>query len=109
MTGLRIDHVDGLYDPRRYLEDLQRPRDARRQTPRLPRPATSTSSSEKILTGAEELPADWPVHGTTGYELLNAINGLFVDPLGLRLIERGYRRFARGAAPSTICSTAPRS
>ena len=52
---------------------------------------------EKILTGAEELPLEWPVQGTTGYELLNVVNGLFVDALGLRLIERGYRRLREGS------------
>jgi len=51
---------------------------------------------EKILVGAEELPEEWPVEGTTGYELLNAINGLFVAPAGLRLIERSYRRLREG-------------
>jgi (1->4)-alpha-D-glucan 1-alpha-D-glucosylmutase len=97
VTGLRIDHVDGLFDPRRYLEDLQRPRDGE--------PAAATPAGarrvyvvvEKILTGAEELPIEWPVQGTTGYELLNMVNGLYVDPLGLRLIERGYRRLREGS------------
>jgi (1->4)-alpha-D-glucan 1-alpha-D-glucosylmutase len=94
VTGLRIDHVDGLYDPRRYLEDLQRPRDGETEATPSRRLYVVV---EKILTGAEELPAEWPVHGTTGYELLNAVNGLFVDPLGLRLIERGYRRLREGS------------
>src|SRR6185437_1283717 len=92
VTGLRIDHVDGLWDPRRYLEDLQRPHagdreDADQADAPPARPLYVVV--EKILVGAEELPEEWPVEGTTGYELLNAINGLFVDPAGLRLIERG--------------------
>ena len=47
---------------------------------------------EKITTGAEELPTDWPIHGTTGYELLNMVNGVFVEPGGFRLIDRSYQR-----------------
>ena len=97
VTGLRIDHVDGLFDPRRYLEDLQRPRDGEQRPPRRPPPAAVYVVVEKILTGAEELPTEWPVHGTTGYELLNVVNGLFVDAPGLRLIERGYRRLREGS------------
>src|SRR5262249_18814223 len=96
VTGLRIDHVDGLWDPRRYLEDLQGPHegDGDGRAGAHARPIYVVV--EKILTSAEELPEEWQVQGTTGYELLNAINGLFVDPSGLRLIERGYRRLREG-------------
>jgi len=102
VTGLRIDHVDGLLDPRRYLEDLQRPREAATDTA-APDSAGPPGARdvyvvvEKILIGAEELPSEWPIHGTTGYELLNVVNGLLVDALGLRLIERGYRRIREGS------------
>ena len=51
---------------------------------------------EKILSGDELLPRDWPVHGTTGYEFLNVINGLFVDSGGARAIERLYQRLREG-------------
>ena len=97
VTGLRIDHVDGLFDPLRYLAELQRPRDGE---PDATLPADTRQLYvvvEKILTGAEELPTEWPVHGTTGYELLNVVNGLFVNASGLRLIERGYRRLREGS------------
>ncbi|HVV49130.1 MAG TPA: malto-oligosyltrehalose synthase [Polyangia bacterium] len=100
VTGLRIDHVDGLLDPRRYLEDLQRPRQGDGDPDAEPPPPDGRRLYvvvEKILTGAEELPPEWPIHGTTGYELLNAVNGLFVEPVGLRLIERGYRRMREGS------------
>ena len=73
MDGLRIDHPDGLYDPRGYLRELQ----ARGLAPR----ATSRRFYvlvEKILTGDEPLPDDWPVAGTVGYDFLNRLNGLFV-------------------------------
>ena len=64
VQGLRIDHPDGLADPRGYLE-------------RLPGPAWV----EKILEPGESL-RDWPVEGTTGYEFANDVTALFVDPRG---------------------------
>lgn len=48
---------------------------------------------EKILEPGERLPADWPVHGTTGYDFLNALNGLFVDRTQARTLDRVYSRF----------------
>ena len=92
ITGLRIDHVDGLLDPLRYLCDLQRPRDGEPPAPSGSDPRRIYVVVEKILTGAEELPADWPIHGTTGYEMANALNGLFVEPAGFRAIDRAYQR-----------------
>src|SRR5262249_19597812 len=72
VTGLRIDHPDGLFDPAKYFEMLQ----------------TLAGGvwivAEKILSGRERLPARWPVHGTTGYNFLNQVNGLFVDPSSAR-------------------------
>jgi (1->4)-alpha-D-glucan 1-alpha-D-glucosylmutase len=64
VDGLRIDHVDGLLDPAVYLEKL--PRDAYLVV-------------EKILMGNERLRSDWPVDGTTGYDFLGLVGGLFVD------------------------------
>ncbi len=92
ITGLRIDHVDGLLDPLRYLQDLQQPRDG--EPPPLPGadPRRTYVIVEKILTGAEELPPEWPIHGTTGYEMANVINGVFVDRAGFRLLEHAYQR-----------------
>ena len=77
-AGLRIDHVDGLRDPTGYLEALRAHTDA-------------YVVVEKILERDEPLP-DWPVQGTTGYEVLNLINGLFVDPAGFDRLEQAYRR-----------------
>jgi len=71
VCGLRIDHVDGLRDPRGYLEELRRHAD---------RPIHVFV--EKILEGDESLPPDWPVDGTTGYEFLADVGGLLVDPAG---------------------------
>lgn len=82
VDGLRIDHPDGLADPAGYLERL------------------STASGgvwtvvEKILTGPEPLPAGWAVAGTTGYDALHRIDGLFVDPVGAAELLDGYREYA---------------
>ncbi len=68
IDGLRIDHPDGLADPRGYLRRL----------------ADATGGAwvvaEKILESGEELPPDWPCAGTTGYDALALVDGLFLDP-----------------------------
>src|SRR4029078_11348562 len=84
ITGLRIDHVDGLMDPSRYLERLQRAcaavSDAATAAVTEDAAAAGRLQTyvvvEKILSGDETLPREWPVHGTTGYEFLNLVNGL---------------------------------
>ncbi len=91
VDGLRIDHPDGLYDPAQYFERL-------RQGLKSEVAATSNSKPpyvviEKILTGEEKLPKDWPVDGTTGYDFLNLVNGLFVDPESVGKMDRIYRMF----------------
>lgn len=96
VTGLRIDHVDGLYDPADYLNKLQRW--ARKE---LPTASDATDRPlyvlvEKILGVNEELPANWPVFGTTGYEFLAWLNGLFVDPTNERAFDAIYTRFIGG-------------
>ncbi|MDF2705790.1 MAG: treY [Nonomuraea muscovyensis] len=70
IDGLRVDHPDGLADPRGYLRRLRA------------RTGGAWTVVEKILIGEERLPADWPCDGTTGYEVLNRVNRLFVDPAG---------------------------
>ncbi|RPJ83828.1 MAG: malto-oligosyltrehalose synthase, partial [Acidobacteria bacterium] len=91
VSGLRIDHPDGLFDPQQYFQWLQGL--AARSAP----PGTDASRglyvvAEKILSRGEELPPSWPVCGTTGYNFLNELNGLFVDPAGARELHRIYRR-----------------
>lgn len=77
VCGLRIDHIDGLWDPREYLERLQGlASDETAKTAAAPLYVLV----EKIREGREELPPDWPVHGTTGYEFIAQLAGLFVDP-----------------------------
>jgi (1->4)-alpha-D-glucan 1-alpha-D-glucosylmutase len=70
IDGLRIDHPDGLAEPRDYLRLLH---DATQGT---------WVVAEKILEGHEQLPDDWPCAGTTGYDALLRAGGLFVDPAG---------------------------
>jgi (1->4)-alpha-D-glucan 1-alpha-D-glucosylmutase len=100
VTGLRIDHPDGLWDPKKYLERLQEKFQGMIEPDRPAQPTTSGSGKpplyvvvEKILTGPEQLPADWPVYGTTGYDFLNKINGLFVDARNEEAFSRIYRDF----------------
>jgi (1->4)-alpha-D-glucan 1-alpha-D-glucosylmutase len=91
IDGLRIDHPDGLYDPAGYFEDLQKAASEALSSGGGEPPAYVVV--EKILAGHERLPEDWPVSGTVGYEFMNLLNGLFVDPAGEEGIDRAYRRF----------------
>jgi (1->4)-alpha-D-glucan 1-alpha-D-glucosylmutase len=123
VTGLRIDHPDGLYDPRQYLERLQRyfvlerarrvfeaepefrgeiweewegplgEAIARAQAdPNAPLWRPLYVVVEKILSHDEPVPQDWPVYGTTGYEFLNTLNGLFIEPASAGAFSRIYQR-----------------
>src|SRR5262249_56963384 len=86
IDGVRVDHPDGLADPRGYLRRL----------------ASATGGAwvvaEKILAGDEELPPDWPCAGTTGYDALAAVGGLFVDQAGARPMTDAYVRATGGPA-----------
>jgi (1->4)-alpha-D-glucan 1-alpha-D-glucosylmutase len=91
IDGLRIDHPDGLYNPRQYFERLQR-------SGRAPTSKEATAKrfyvvAEKILTSEERIPESWPIHGTTGYNFSNLVNGLFIDPASERKLDQIYRRF----------------
>lgn len=88
VDGLRIDHVDGLLDPKEYLVRLRE---------RAPRPFYLVV--EKILSRHEALREDWPVQGTTGYEFANLLIGLLVDPAGEVGFTRTYADFTRGDQP----------
>jgi (1->4)-alpha-D-glucan 1-alpha-D-glucosylmutase len=81
VDGLRIDHPDGLRDPEQYLQRL------RHAAP------GAWIIVEKILEPGEELPANWPVAGTTGYDFLNRVTGLFVDSAGKKLMTDFYAAF----------------
>jgi (1->4)-alpha-D-glucan 1-alpha-D-glucosylmutase len=98
VTGLRIDHIDGLYDPAGYLQDLrQGAANAMEQAPRRPEedkiPSQVYVVVEKILERNERLRPDWSADGTTGYDFLNLLNGVFVDAKNGKLFRRLYERF----------------
>ncbi len=139
VDGLRIDHIDGLYDPMEYLRRLQgaylralgkaqyqgigasslraadgdkesNGLDAAERPPwndvepvYLPKVTALCCSdrtrlplyvvAEKILAAAEALPDQWLLAGTTGYDFLNSVNGLFVDPAGSDELLKMYGRF----------------
>lgn len=101
VNSLRVDHPDGLYDPYAYYERLQTFVTAAAATAGAPMAPTPTRERglyvvvEKILASHEYLPADWPVHGTTGYDFLNVVNGLFVDAAAEEELTQAYARFAR--------------
>jgi (1->4)-alpha-D-glucan 1-alpha-D-glucosylmutase len=82
LGGLRIDHVDGLLDPKGYLQRLR---------DKAPRPFYLVV--EKILARGESLRADWPVQGTTGYEFANLVLGVLVDSRGEAALTRFYGDF----------------
>jgi (1->4)-alpha-D-glucan 1-alpha-D-glucosylmutase len=97
IDGLRVDHPDGLADPRGYLDRLAK--------------ATGGAwvACEKILTGEEELPADWRCAGTTGYDALGRAGGLFLDPAGAAPLTAEYVRFTRGTPHfASVAETAKR-
>jgi (1->4)-alpha-D-glucan 1-alpha-D-glucosylmutase len=130
VTGLRLDHPDGLYHPAQYFRALQRDRyfqcvqarlaggqeaspgneaglaEAARwfEDTCLANPRSSPCRplyliAEKILARGERLPGEWAVHGTTGYDLLNLINGLFVDKASEKLLTAAYGDFTGQRTP----------
>jgi len=93
VTGLRIDHPDGLYLPREYFEKLQQ-RCAKALANALPQDGRAIYMvAEKILTGAETLHKDWLVHGTTGYDFANQVAQLLVDSSAETAITKTFHRF----------------
>jgi (1->4)-alpha-D-glucan 1-alpha-D-glucosylmutase len=115
LTGLRIDHIDGLRDPASYLTRLQQRLAGSDESSAISSASVAASSSatiaaqeasatsnvdlaayvlvEKILARGESLPADWPTSGTTGYDYLNYANDVFVDPAGANAVEKIYTSF----------------
>jgi (1->4)-alpha-D-glucan 1-alpha-D-glucosylmutase len=81
LEGLRVDHPDGLWDPLEYFRRL------RNDAP------GAWIVVEKILQPSEQLPNDWPVDGTTGYDFLNITGGLFVAPRGEKPLTDFYVKF----------------
>ena len=81
ITGLRIDHIDGLYDPAAYLKRIQE------------KLGQFYVVVEKILNQEERLPENWPICGTTGYEFANYVNGIFCQGQHEEIFSRLYDRF----------------
>jgi (1->4)-alpha-D-glucan 1-alpha-D-glucosylmutase len=92
LDGLRVDHPDGLYNPGQYLQAL------RKAAP------NAWLVVEKILSDQEPLPPDWPVQGTTGYEFLNRLNGLFIDSRSEKVLTDFYASFT--AEPGDFAAVA---
>ncbi|MBI2217952.1 MAG: malto-oligosyltrehalose synthase [Candidatus Rokubacteria bacterium] len=91
VTGLRVDHPDGLYAPAEYFRRLQEGcLEATGGSGEAPRPFYIVA--EKILSPGERLPDTWAVAGTTGYDFLNLVNGIFVDRRQARALEQLYTR-----------------
>lgn len=86
ISGLRIDHVDGLQDPTRYLKRLRK---AAPETYLL---------VEKILASEEELTREWPVQGTTGYDFLATVNGVFCETTN----EKAFTEIYHGITGSEV-------
>jgi len=99
VTGLRIDHPDGLYLPREYFAKLQQ-RSAKALGIGLPRDGRAIYMvAEKILTGSETLRKEWPVHGTTGYDFANQLTQLLVDSSAETAITKTFHRFIGHSIP----------
>lgn len=82
INGLRIDHIDGLYDPLVYLQRLNEKTNG------------VYTVIEKILEPDERLPEHWPVQGTSGYEFLNYVNGVFYQQQNQKYFTRFYKQFS---------------
>jgi len=90
VTGIRVDHIDGLQNPLKYLNRLRE------------RAGDAYIAVEKILGPGEEIPRAWPVEGTTGYDFLSALNGIFCDTGNEARFTRIYAAFTglRAAYPA---------
>lgn len=120
VNGLRIDHPDGLFNPRQYFTRLQMLYAASQCCGAESRPPLAENGielgvqeifgqhewlgrapfyvvAEKILEPGEELPKEWPLDGTSGYDFLNQVNGILIEQRNVRALTNLYRRFI-GAA-----------
>jgi (1->4)-alpha-D-glucan 1-alpha-D-glucosylmutase len=80
-TGLRIDHIDGLYDPSQYLDRLRE------------KVGDTYITVEKILELGEDLPQTWKIQGTSGYDFMNYVNSVFCQSQNERSFQKIYERF----------------
>ena len=113
ITGLRVDHLDGLYNPAEYLRTLQEEASLARVAGDLPEAEKEEMKlsvkkelmkkppampfyiiGEKILLKGERVPEDWPIYGTTGYNFMNSLNGIFIREDNAKLMDEIYLRFS---------------
>jgi malto-oligosyltrehalose synthase/4-alpha-glucanotransferase len=88
VQGLRIDHIDGLFDPLTYLQRLRKLSDN-----------DTYIVVEKILEEGEKLPQNWPIQGTTGYEFLAVVNNLFTSTKSKAAFTRFYKTLVKNGHP----------
>src|ERR1700674_3075756 len=81
LDGVRVDHIDGLRDPEQYLRRLHQAQ------------PEAWGVVEKILEPGESWRSSWPIAGTTGYDFMNSVGGLLIDPAGERPLTRFYTEF----------------
>jgi (1->4)-alpha-D-glucan 1-alpha-D-glucosylmutase len=114
VTGIRVDHPDGLFDPAGYFVRLEEAA-GRALTGEGPDEGLDAEGvagipnrplyvvAEKILSAGERLRPEWALHGTTGYDFLNDLNGLFIEASNVRRLRRIYGRLTgRGEAFSHV-------
>ena len=87
-SGLRVDHIDGLYDPTEYLDRL---REAAGEETYI--------VVEKILQPGEKLPKEWPVEGNTGYDFLAMVNNLFTNRKAENKFTGFYKTLVNNSDP----------
>lgn len=119
VTGLRVDHPDGLYNPSEYFQRLQKncflyhrldptgsATEATEKEPEIlkqyhellstePQMKAFYIIGEKIFIKGEKMPEDWPIFGTTGYVFLNSLNGIFVETTYAKIFDDIYSRFIK--------------
>jgi len=121
VTGLRVDHPDGLYDPEEYFRRLQRECFINMELGALTKTGQDVDPEEgaklldkyiqmvqedpqfkpfyimgeKILIKGERMPDDWPVFSTTGYAFMNAVNSIFIDAAAAKYFDKIYSRFIK--------------
>jgi (1->4)-alpha-D-glucan 1-alpha-D-glucosylmutase len=99
IDGVRVDHIDGLADPPAYCRQLRttlKAAGARRPADAADGPAYIVV--EKIVAAGEQLPPDWPIDGTSGYDFLNDVSALLHDPAAARPLGRLWHELSGRSA-----------
>jgi (1->4)-alpha-D-glucan 1-alpha-D-glucosylmutase len=109
VTGLRLDHTDGLYDPAAYFSALREALQATLKAEDDGERAPFYVVAEKILALDEEAPRAWAIAGTTGYDFLGAANGVWVDPSAEAVLEEIHRTFAGATSYERTVYTSKRA